>query len=494
MVGTGRAGTAGYAAIRETHTSVVFFVGDQVHKMKKPLDLGFLDNRTRAARERACHREVDLNRRLAPDVYLGVADVHGPDGRVCEHLVEMRRLPDDRRLAALIQRGEDVGAAVEDVARQVAALHAVSPRDPAIDRCASTEFVTDLWWQSLDHLERLPVGVEAAAVLGRIRRVAGRYLAGRSVLFDERIAAGRAVDGHGDMLTDDIFCLDDGPRIIDCLEFDDELRYGDAALDLAFLAMDLERLGAVDAGRRLLRAYGEVSGDAPPASLVHHYIAYRALVRAKVTALRHDQGDAASREPAMRFLDQVERNLERARVRLVIVGGVTATGKSTLSRTIGGHLGATVLRSDVIRKELVGLAPTDRTGDGVDAGLYAPAHTDATYAEMLRRATSMLEGGVSVVLDATWLSESRRAAAREIAAAATADVVEIECRADRSVLLRRIRSRAEQGNDASDATPAVLDEQLRRREEWPTAVVFDTGDGTEPDTAGLEREFGLGPW
>lgn len=480
--------------IRETHTSVVFFVGDRVHKMKKPLDLGFLDNRTRAARERACHREVDLNRRLAPDVYLGVADVHGPDGHVCEHLVEMCRLPDDRRLAALIERGEDVGDVVEAVARQVAALHAVSPRDPAIDRCASAEFLTDLWRQSLDHLERLPVGVDAAGVLGRIRGAAGRYLEGRTVLLGERIAAGRAVDGHGDMLTDDIFCLDDGPRIIDCLEFDDELRYGDAALDLAFLAMDLERLGAVDAGRRLLRAYGEVSGDVPPASLVHHYIAYRALVRAKVTALRHDQGDAASREPAMRFLDQAERNLERARVRLVLVGGVTATGKSTLSRTIGAHLGASVLRSDVIRKELAGLAPTDRTGDGVDTGLYAPAHTEATYAEMLRRAGSMLERGLSVVLDATWLSESRRGAARDLAGAAAADIVEIECRAETSVLLQRIRSRSENGDDASDATPAVLDEQLRRREEWPAAVVFDTGDGTVHDTARLERELGLGPW
>src|SRR5574340_729881 len=133
-----------YATVRETHTSVVALAGKRKHKLKKPLDLGFLDNRTRAARERACHREVELNRRLAPDVYLGVADVVGPDGRVCEHLVEMVRLPDDRRLAALIERSEDVTDAVTAVARQVAALHAASEPGPEIDRCATREALTRL--------------------------------------------------------------------------------------------------------------------------------------------------------------------------------------------------------------------------------------------------------------------------------------------------------------------------------------------------------------
>lgn len=494
LAGFTETGGAEYAAMRETHTSVLFLVGDRVHKMKKPLDLGFLDNRTRAARERACHREVDLNRRMAPDVYLGVADVHGPDGQVCEHLVEMVRLPDDRRLAMLVRRGEDVEQVIESVARQVADLHAASPRDPAIDRCASVEFLRELWTLSLDHLERLKVGGTAAATVARIRSAATRYLDGRAPLFTERIASGRAVDGHGDLLADDIFCLDDGPRIIDCLEFDDELRYGDGLLDIAFLAMDLERSGAVDSARNLLRCYAAASGDAPSRSLVHHYVAYRALVRAKVTALRHEQGDEASGAVALNFVEQVERNLERARVRLVLVGGVTGTGKSTLSRTIGEYLDASVLRSDVIRKELAGIDPTDRTGDGVDSGLYSSGHTRATYEEMLARAASELAHGRSAVLDATWLSEPQRVRAREVAAAASADVVEIECRADPAVLEQRIRARAERNDDPSDATPAVLAVQLRRRDEWPAALVVDTTDSSAVDKAWLERELGLAPW
>lgn len=485
---------AGYAQVRETHTSVVFFVGDRVYKMKKPLDLEFLDNRTRRAREVACHREVELNRRLAPDIYLGVADVHGPDGAVCEHLVEMVRLADDRRLAALVGRGEHVDEIVTEIARRIAELHAASPRDPAIDRCASREFVAGLWTANLDHLERLPVGRDLPDALTGIRSAAHRYLEGRGVLFTDRIAAGRAVDGHGDLLADDVFCLDDGPRIIDCLEFDDELRYGDGALDLAFLAMDLERLGAVGAARRLLTAYAEYSGDRPPASLLHHFIAYRALVRAKVTALRHEQGDEASREVAAAFVAQVARNLDRGRVRLVLVGGITATGKTTLARLVGERLGATVLRSDVVRKELAGLAPTDRTGDGLHTGLYSPEHTAATYDELLRRTETLLTHGESVVLDATWLEEPQRVAARRLGERAVADTVEIECIADPAVLLRRIRDRVERGDDASDATPAVLDEQLHRRHEWPGATRFDTSEGAMPGDELLDRIVGVGGW
>lgn len=489
-----RAGHDGdeYVGVTETHSSVLFFVGNRVHKMKKPLDLGFLDNRSREARERICHREVELNRRLAPDVYLGVADLHGPDGQVCEHFVEMLRLPDGRRLAAAVERGDDVADVIDDVARRVAALHAASPRTDAIDRCATAEFVADLWTSSLEHLERLAVGKENSEAVERIRIAAQQYIGGRGTLFAARIADGRAVDGHGDLLADDIFCLDDGARIIDCLEFDDELRYGDGALDLAFLAMDLDRLGAGGAARRLLQSYAETSGDRPPTSLVHHFIAYRALVRAKVTALRYEQGDVAARVKATRFVEQIERHLERGRVRMVMVGGVAATGKSTLSRAVGEHLGATVLRSDVIRKELAGLAPTDRTGAGVDSDLYSPEHTDATYAEMLGRAEAALTRGESVVLDATWLSDRRRSAARVAARRAAADLIEIECRADRAVLVERIAERARRGDDPSDATVEVLDMQLQRKDGWPEAIGVDTT--VEIASGRLEAMVGAAPW
>lgn len=483
-----------YATVRETHTSVVFFVGDRVHKLKKPLDLGFLDNRTRAARERACHREVELNRRLAPDVYLGVADVVGPDGRVCEHLVEMVRLPDDRRLAALIERSEDVTDAVTAVARQVAALHAASEPGPEIDRCATREALTRLWRATLSHLAELGLGSEADGLLAACTQLVDRYLEGRASLFEGRIAAGRARDGHGDLLADDIFCLADGPRIIDCLEFDDELRYGDVMLDIAFLAMDLERLGAVPVARQLLHDYAEFAGAGCPASLVHHFIAYRALVRAKVAALRYVQGDGASRAQALALLRQTRVNLERARLRLVLVGGLSATGKTVTGRLIGEHLGAVVLRSDVIRKELVGASALEDHTAPVGEGIYTESHTEATYAELLRRARIALERGESVVLDASWLAERQRQRARQLAVEVSADLVEVECKADPAVLVKRIQERRAGRADASDATLAVLDDQLHVRDEWPSAVVLDTSADTLPDVAWLGRQLGPGPW
>lgn len=481
-----------YGAVTETHSSVLFFVGDRVHKMKKPLDLGFLDNRTREARERICHREVELNRRLAPDVYLGVADLHGPDGEVCEHFVVMRRLPDDRRLAAAVERGEDVSGVIDDVAGQLAALHETSSRTDDIDRCAGAAFVENLWTLSLDHLAQLTVGKENVRSVDRIRTASRRYIAGRGALFAERIAEGRAVDGHGDLLADDIFCLDEGARIIDCLEFDDELRFGDGALDLAFLAMDLDRLGAEDAARRLIRSYADASGDRPPTSLVHHYIAYRALVRAKVSALRYEQGEPSAYAAAGRFLEQIERHLDRGRVRMVMVGGVTATGKSTLSRAVAAHLGAAVLRSDVIRKELAGLHPTDRAGAGIGSDLYSPEHTEATYSEMLARAETALARGQSVVLDATWTSDRHRRAARALAERTVAEPVEIECSAPRDVLVERIAARAARGDDPSDATVEVLDLQLGRKDAWPQAIGVDTVG--EFDREKLNAIVGAAPW
>ncbi|SDI73797.1 hypothetical protein SAMN05444695_110142 [Rhodococcus triatomae] len=495
--------TPPFVALRETHTSVLFFVGDRVHKMKKPLDLGFLDNRDRATREAACHREVALNRRLAPDVYLGVADVSGPDGRPCEHLVEMRRLPDERRLSTVLDRADppvDVVDALDDVARQVARLHAEAATGGEVDRCAEREAFARLWDLSLDHLDRLdapddgcrPLG--AARLLAAIRDAARQFLHGRAALFEARIAAGRARDGHGDLLADDIFCLDDGARIIDCLEFDDELRFGDVFLDIAFLAMDLERAGRPDLARTLLVRYRALTGDECPPALIHHFVAYRATVRAKVAALRFGQGDADSRDTALALLDQARNNLRRGTIRLVTVGGLSGSGKTVTAATIGAFLSAPVLRSDVIRKESAGLDPLVDAASPPGEGLYSRERTEATYAAMLARAEETLTLGRSVVLDASWLSARDRARAADLAARVGAEFVEIECAADRDVRIRRVLERRAAGTDASDATPDVLSAQESTRDEWPSATVLDTTAGGPAPDQWLDRTVGPAPW
>ncbi len=238
-------GTAGwpFAAVRETHTGVVFFVGDRAYKLKKPVHYGFVDFRSREARLAACRREVELNRRLAPDVYLGVADVLDAGGRACDHLVVMRRLPEDRRLADLVAAGAPVEAELGRLARLLAEFHAGADRSARADEAAGSEALTRRWAANSAEMARLVGPVFDAGVVDRVDRLARRYLAGRGPLFGDRVAAGRACDGHGDLLAEDIFCLEDGPRVLDCLEFDDGLRLGDVLADVAFLAMDLERLG-----------------------------------------------------------------------------------------------------------------------------------------------------------------------------------------------------------------------------------------------------------
>lgn len=490
------------STVVETHSAHVVFLGDAVYKVRKPLDLGFLDHRSVEARRRVSHAEVELNSRLAPDVYRGVLEVRGPDGEVLDHVVWMRRLPADRSLTALVRArtagtlpgdAPDLEAGVTEVARQLDHLHAASPQTDEIRSAGSPSAVSGLWRESLDHLRTLSVGEDAPEIVEDLDRLAAEYLRGRGPLLEARIAAGRVVDGHGDLLSDDVYLLDDGARVIDCLEFDARLRYGDAMLDAVFLAMGLDEVGARDLAVAFMAAYREFSGDDAPPTLAHHYLAYRALVRSKVTAIRAEQAADGGGPDARRALELADRAVDallRGRVRLVLVGGVSGSGKSTLAAPLAGALGAELLRSDVVRTE------GGREGD--DDARYAPEAVAAVYAELLERAAESLALGRSVVLDATWLDPRRRAEAETVAADSHAELVEVACTAPRGELVRRIEARASAGTDPSEATVAVLDAQLAGLAPWPDAIEVDTTELDVRDAAAVrdwaERELGPLPW
>lgn len=455
----------------ETHSSTLFFVDDRVYKRKRPLDLGFSDFRTREARRAGCQAEVDLNRRLAPDVYLGVADVVGPDGVPCDHLVVMRRMPDERRLASLVLAGADVDAALRDIARQLADLHRRSPAPDDLRELGRAAAQERLWTEGLDAMR----GVEdlvPESVRERTRELAARWLAGRGALLDARVAEGRVHDGHGDLLADDIFVLDDGPRVLDCLEFDQRLRVCDGLSDAAFLAMDLERLGAPAAARAFLDAYEQAADDAPPRSLEHLYLAYRAHVRSKVTCIRARQDPGAEvAELARRLADQALGHLERGRVRLVLVGGLPGSGKTTVAAALAVHPGWVHLSSDVTRKRLAGLQPDQPAADAYRTGLYDEGSTDRTYHALLSDARSALQGGQSVVLDASFVDAGWRERARELARETTSDLVELRCCAPDALADSRILERRP---GASDATPAVRLALAADADPWPESTGLDT--------------------
>ncbi len=459
--------------IAETHSAVVILLGDRAYKVKKPLDLGFLDFTTVESRDAACRRELELNQRLAPDVYLGVAGIHGDDGEVCDSILVMRRLPADHRLSTCLDRGEDVSDALHRIAGDIAALHERSTRNPNLEAVGRREVVASRWRDGFAQLAAVPAGIVEADRVTRIETLAIEYLDGREPLFESRIEHGQIVDGHGDLLADDIFVLDDGPRIIDCLDFDDELRWGDVVADIAFLAMDLERLGHPDAALTFIEEYRTRSGRTWPTSLLHHYIAYRAQVRAKVAAVRIAQeGDSASAARATRELQVLVEvclhHLEAARVRLVLVGGTPGTGKSTVAAAIGEALGATVVRTDEVRREVRGEMPNR------DGNPYSEAAVAATYNESLRRAAELLSLGESVIIDATWSTESHRRLARATAAAASVPLSELRCVAPAEICDERITARLAIGTDPSEATPDVAAAIRERFEPWPTSVAIAT--------------------
>ena len=479
-------------SVHETHIGVVILLGDRALKIKKPVRTEFLDFSSREQRERACHREVELNRRLAPDAYLGVGDVRGPDGAVWEHMVVMARMPEKRRLSAIVADGRSGMEEVRQVARILAAFHARAERSAEISRAGARDAVRERWRGVLDGLHSAAGGTLDRDTVTAVEDGAMRFLAGREALFAERIAAGRIVDGHGDLLAEDVFCLPEGPQILDCLEFDDRLRQVDGLDDAAFLAMDLEYNGRRDLATAFIHRYAELATDSAPAALCHHYTAYRAAVRARVACLRAEQaadadsdGAEPAREEARQYARIARRHLEQAAVRLVLVGGLPGTGKSTVAERLAGELGAMVLSSDRVRKELAGLRPEEPAGGDYQAGLYTPAMTERVYAELLARTGSLMGRGESVVLDASWTADTQRERALELAERCHSDLVAIRCSVPPEVAAERIRTRT---GSSSDADQRIAEAMAQDADPWPDAHELPT-DGPEEETA--ERAVAL---
>ena len=477
--------TTPFAFLAETHSAVVVGLGDRVLKLRKPVDLGFLDQRTVAQRRAACEHEIQLNRRFSPDVYLGLGAIEPPEpGQPAEPLVVMRRLPDDRRLTTLLEHGHDVTDEIRRIAHVVAGYHAIAPQTPAAAEAASEEATRRRWETNASEMQRWVGTILDEPVYERVGARATRYLAGRGPLLRARIDEGWARDGHGDLMADDIFCLDDGPRILDCLDFDEALRVGDVLADVAFLAMDLERLGHSELGWSFLRTHAELLGDTWPASLAHLHVAYRAQVRAKVACIRADQGDEHAATSAQALLALADRHLADTTVRLVLVGGAPGTGKSTLAAAIGERFGIPVLRADEVRKELAGLDADTDARASLDQGIYTEAHTRATYRVLVERARALLGGGVSVVLDAGWRDAALREEATQMATEVQAMIVPIECRVPEDLALERIARRRASGGDPSDVDASVARRLRARAASWPEAQTIDTS--TAPDRSADE--------
>ena len=447
--------------VAETHISVLLFFGNKVYKIHKPVNFDFLDFRDRTARARDCHREVELNRRLAPDVYLGVADIV-MNGEPVDHMVVMRALPEERQLASLLHSDEDLEMRLDSVAAVLASFHRNAVRSAEISECASRAALALKWRENFEEVTRLVDSPLDPGVEAEIRSLVSHWLSSHEALLETRIAEGHICDGHGDLQASDIYCLDDGIRILDCLEFSDRLRWDDICADVAFLAMDLERSGRPDAAAMFVRAYERHSRGRLPPSLLHFHIGLRAYVRAKVACLRSEQ-DAGVSTSAVELQALALKHLRSARSALVIVGGLPGTGKSTLAAGLAAKTGWALLRSDELRRHL-----------SVGPDRYAPRSRAAVYDELLRSARERIEEGRSVILDASWISAEERAAAAQLAEDTHVEFLAICCTCDDLVGADRIGQRLARGDDVSEATVAVRGEMEAGMDEWPSAIVIDT--------------------
>jgi aminoglycoside phosphotransferase family enzyme/predicted kinase len=476
----------------QTHLSHVFLSGARVYKFRKPVDLGFVRFTTRAERNADCLREVALNRRLAPDVYLGVAPLETDGGRVRvgapqealaegapEHCVVMRRLPDGRDALSLLQRGALGPAQLARVARRIARFHAAcglgvpAPYGESewIDHCARPALAN---FATLRDFAR---DGEDRRRLERLEAATRDFPRVHAARFEARRRAGCAVDGHGDLHLQHVwFERDDAePIAIDCLEFDAELRRIDVASEVAFLAMDLRYRGAAGLAELFLRVYASERDDFDLYRVVDWFTSYRAAVRAKVAAIAAGESEIEpaqrrrAEESASRHLALALECLEAPRApALVLVGGAVGTGKSTLAGVLADALGAAVVSSDRVRKHRLGLA----AGGRADASAYTADAKAAVYAALLERAEAVVASGRVAVLDATFGSRREREAARAHAAAWKIPVFFVEACCAPEIARARLERRRREGGDPSDAGPELQAASLAGFEpldEWPAS-------------------------
>lgn len=452
----------------ETHISMVLLAGDYAYKFKKPVDFGFLDFSTLERRRHYCERELALNARHAPALYVDVLPVAagptlGGDGPVLEWVLRMRRFVTAERLDIALADGRVDDADLAAIAHALAASHAHAAGAPAAGRHGTPPLVRSQLLAGLEVLApRLPslpafTGALDAAFVAKVAAL------------EDRLQTGHVRDCHGDLHLTNVVRHDGRWQAFDCIEFDDELRYIDTASDLAFLLMDFDVRGRTRDANVLWNAYLAVGGDYGCMAVLDFYLLYRTIVRAKVACLSvQGSDDAADRAAGARADDHValaRRYLTaRGRPALYLTHGVSGSGKSWLARRVAAVCGFVHLRSDVERKRRVGLAPTAASHSTLGGELYATAHTDATYERLLHLADNLLGHGCSVIVDASFLAAARRAPFAALAQRLGVEFVILDCDAPRATLEARIVARQAAGGDASEATLAVLARQLEQRE------------------------------
>ena len=486
----------------QTQMSFVLLTGQHAYKIRKPVNLGYVDYTSLEKRKLFSDKELSLNRRLCPDTYLNVIPVTrrggkiklGGAGDVIDYAVKMRQLPAEGMLDLRLKTGDVSAGMLESVARTVADFHGMADTNGEIARFGSIDSirrnVEENFAQSRPYIGR----VLSQQHYDQLKEYFDTFLENNAAIFSARIAERRIKDCHGDLHSAHICFQDHGICIFDCIEFNDRFRYGDTASEVAFLAMDLDHYGRADLRRGFVDEYVKQSKDSNLCELLRFYQAYRAHVRAKVACFKLDdpfvpEAEKAEELAKARGYFDLELSYTRQKPILFIMSGFTGCGKSLVATELARHLGLVYISSDITRKTLAGLPLTRHSDDPVDTGLYSREMTEKTYQSIMMLAEGALKSKDSAILDATFLSRDSRRHAVDIARRNGADFVIIECRADESQLKTGLEHRLAEPS-VSDGTWQIYLSQKSKTEpviEVPTGPNHVIIDGYLPVADNLRK-------
>jgi aminoglycoside phosphotransferase family enzyme/predicted kinase len=443
----------GQVTHKETHISHLFFAGDLVYKIKKPVRYSFLDYSTLAKRRYYLQEELQLNRRLAPSVYLGVMPLAfdesgwrlGGCAKPGEYTLVMRRLPEKRMLPYLLDTQQVTPEMIRELAQLLAGFHAAAKVVLDIDPGDYLSALELQWRENLADLERYLVPGADQQALQAIKSSGAEFIEAHKDLLARRVTEGWIRDVHGDLHADHICFAPEGIQIFDCIEFSANLRRCDLAAEMAFLSMDMCVRSGESLVEPFIARYGELLTDPDLPRLLPFFECYRALVRTKVHALR----TGGWNDDAARYFDFAQRfTWARFKPFLVLICGFSGSGKSTLARALGARLGLAVINSDVVRKMIA--RKTGRHAVALNQGIYRPAMTDKTYGRMARQAEKQILLGRGAILDAAFGCKRQGAKIVRLAAKHKVPLLVIHCSTSEATTERRLRLRAAQGTDVSD--------------------------------------------
>lgn len=440
--------------LAQTQMSFIFLTGDLVYKVKKQVNLGYLDYTTLQKRQFFCKQEVKLNQRLCPEVYLEVVPIVSSDGQIrvggkgeiIEYAVKMCQLPAERMMDRLLSQNEVTAEMVERVARKLAAFHDKARTSPEISAFGNLEAIKINTDENFCQTKKYIGNSITLAQHQRIKTYSDNFLKSNKSLFQERIKKGRIKDCHGDLHAAHV-CFSNGIYIYDCIEFNDRFRYGDVASEVAFLAMDLDRYGRADLSQAFVKAYVDFSKDEGINRLLNFYKCYRSYVRGKVESFKLDDPYIPDKEKALAAAQTyfgLASRYTREKPLLLIMTGMVGTGKSTVAEALSRSLGFNVISSDVTRKKLAGIAPTEHRFEQFQGGIYTQDFSRKTYDAMFNQAKELLSQGQWVILDASFKKRQDRLQARDMARKAKADVAVVECVLDEGAVKTRLEKRLQE--------------------------------------------------